>query len=67
MTRIRGTLLIMCETRARETQKQGEATRLSKCGLSASDKLSVLMDALRLSEVLKPTQDITSGEQQKIL
>lgn len=57
----------MCETRARETQKQGEATRLSKYGLSASDKLSVLMDALRLSEVLKPTQDITSGEQQKIL
>lgn len=57
----------MCETRARETQTQREATRLSKCGLSVSDKLSVLMDALRLSEVLKPTQDITSGEQQKIL
>ena len=57
----------MCETRAREAQTQGEATRLSKCGLSVSDKLSVLMDALRLSEVLKPTQDITSGEQQKIL
>ena len=67
MTRRRGTLLIMCETRAHETQTQGEATRLSKCGLSVSDKLSVLMDALRLSEVLKPTQDMTSGEQQKIL